>query len=71
LGNSPYPTTLDEAHEILSVQAFDKAYKEKMAKKKSQSNEGKKSKEDKEDVVTKYFSFNSEDIIKSRTQLNN
>jgi hypothetical protein len=51
LGNSQYPKTLDEAQAILSVQTFDKAYKEKMAKKKAQSNDRKLTKEEKEDVV--------------------
>jgi hypothetical protein len=37
LGNIQYPKTLDEAQAILSVQTSDKAYKEKMAKKKSQT----------------------------------
>ena len=52
LGNSQYPKTLDEAYEIMSMQSYDKAYKEKMAKKKSQSNDRKQTKEEKEDVVT-------------------
>ena len=51
LGNSQYPKTLEEAQAILSVQQFDKAYKEKMAKKKSKSNDRKQTKDEHDDVV--------------------
>jgi hypothetical protein len=51
LKNSQYPKTLEEAQDVLSMQSFEKGYKEKMAKKKSQSNDRKQTKEEKEDIV--------------------
>ena len=48
LGNIQYPKTVDEAQAVLSVQAFEKAYKDKLSKKKTPNHEKKSHKKDDE-----------------------
>ena len=49
LSNTQYPDTLEEAQAILSVQTIEKAYKDKLAKKKSQSSDKRQSSDKKDD----------------------